>query len=296
MEEQVFTFSQPPHTLFSGKKKGISCTLYTSGKLMVQGKEMAEFIEFYLEPHILQSVAFTYRDTSVDPTERIGVDESGKGDFFGPLCIAGVYAAGDGVANLVKMGVKDSKKLNDAAVLKLAKEITRSYVHSIVRISPKRYNELYQQFRNLNSLLAWGHATVIENLATKTKSPKAVVDQFAAKYVVESALKRKHIEIELCQQHRAESDPVVAAASILARAAFLEGLAALGSQYGVSLPKGASKETVEAAKAIYASQGVSVFDDICKLHFKTFQTIVGADSGNNLRRSWGSLQDDQEMP
>src|SRR5690606_29375569 len=126
------------------------------------------------------------------------------------------------------------------------------------------YNELYMQFRNLNSLLAWGHATVIENLAAKTQSPRAIIDQFAAKHVVENALKRKKIQIELAQQHRAESDVVVAAASILARSAFLEGLNNLGEPLGVKLPKGASKMTIEIAKEIVQKHGLAALEDICK--------------------------------
>lgn len=300
LETEGFTLSQPPHTLFSGKKKGVSCTLFSSGKLMVQGKEMAAFIEFYLEPEILGNFHFTHRHALVDRAERIGVDESGKGDFFGPLCIAGVYASGDAVLELTKMGIKDSKALSDAMALKLAKEISKNFVHSIVRINPKRYNELYEQFRNLNSLLGWGHATIIENLVAKTNCPKAIIDQFAGKHVVETALKRKQINIELTQQHRAESDPVVAAASILARAAFLEGLSKLGEQFGVELPKGASKRTIEIAKAIANKHGIEALKDLCKLHFKTYQTVIGCDdrAGREFKQhnSQDELNDDQELP
>ncbi len=89
--EQGFEITRPPYTLFSALK-GVSCTLYASGKLTVQGKAMDEFIAFYLEPHILQSLAYSYPQTQVNLKAHIGIDESGKGDFFGPLCIAGVQA------------------------------------------------------------------------------------------------------------------------------------------------------------------------------------------------------------
>src|SRR5207249_4523347 len=108
LTEQGFEFSSPPYTHFSAKKMGISCTLYTSLKLTVQGKEMRPFIEFYLEPEILKKFDFTYQGSAVehDKTGRIGVDEAGKGDFFGPLCVAAVFATGDMVQKLAQIGVK----------------------------------------------------------------------------------------------------------------------------------------------------------------------------------------------
>lgn len=156
---QGFEFSTPPYTIFSAKKKGISCTLYQSGKLTVQGKEMGHFLEFYLEPEILGSFAYTYKEESadsVDATPHIGVDESGKGDFFGPLCIAAVYADNEGIKRLLKLGVKDSKVLSEKTILKIAREIREQFLCHIVRINPLKYNELYTKFGNLNHLLAWG--------------------------------------------------------------------------------------------------------------------------------------------
>ena len=134
---QGFEIFQPPYTLFQGKKKGVTCTLYTSGKLMVQGKEMTAFIQFYLEPEILNSFTYGYQNLDLDLSGRIGVDESGKGDFFGPLCIGGVYAEGNGVQKLAEIGVKDSKKLSDASVLKIAQKIKKDYLYHIVRIGPE---------------------------------------------------------------------------------------------------------------------------------------------------------------
>src|SRR5262249_1666994 len=156
--------SQPAHTLFQGKKKGVSCTLYTSGKLTVQGKEMQAFIEFYLEPEILKTFTFGYEELEWDLTPRIGIDESGKGDFFGPMCIAVVYGANEQVKRLGELGVKDSKKLSDTTIVKLAQKIRAEFTYHIVRIGPEKYNELYEKFGNLNLLLGWGHATVIEEL------------------------------------------------------------------------------------------------------------------------------------
>src|SRR5262249_23921255 len=157
----------------------VSCTLYESGKLMVQGKEMTPFIEFYLEPEILKTFKHGYEAFNIDDTARIGIDESGKGDFFGPLCVAGIFAEGAHFAELHKMGLKDSKLIADGAILKIGKKIRESTVHQIVKINPLKYNELYGPFRNLNRMLAWGHATTIENLVQRSGCTNVLIDQFA---------------------------------------------------------------------------------------------------------------------
>lgn len=274
LEHNGFVLTTPPHTLFQGKKNGVSCTLYTSGKLVVQGKEMKEFIEFYLEPEILGSFQFGYATSDQDMSPHIGVDESGKGDFFGPLCIAGVFADKTSIPELEKLGVKDSKRLKDPQILKIAEKIRKKYPFHLVRIGPKRYNELYEKFGNLNLLLGWGHATVIENMLDKTSCNQVVIDQFAAEFVVEKALKRKNKEAQLIQRTQGERDLVVAAASILARAAFVEGLSELEKEVGLLLPKGASAMTIEAGKKLVRKFGPEVLEKVGKVHFKTYQVIL----------------------
>ncbi len=266
---QGFEFSVPPFSLFSATKKGVSCTLYSSGKLTVQGKDKEEFISFYLEPEILKTFSFAYPEVNVNLTPRIGIDESGKGDFFGPLCIAGVQADGAKIKELLAMGVKDSKRMTDKSVLALSKKIKVVCPHSIVRIFPLKYNELYDSFKNLNMLLAWGHAMAIQELVEKTQCTDVIVDQFASEDLVETALRRKQIKVKLTQRHRAEEDPVVAAASILARAAFLEGLESLGKEVNKELPKGVSPLVIATGKALVAKEGKEVLKKVAKLHFKT---------------------------
>jgi ribonuclease HIII len=279
LKEQDFEITTPPYTLFSAKKKGVSCTLYKSGKLTVQGKGMQEFVEFYVEPQVLGTFHFRYQDqmldTLVDPSPRIGIDESGKGDFFGPLCIAGVFAEGDSILELKKLGVKDSKNISDPLIIKIGNKIKASYRHHIVKINPAKYNELYSQFGNLNTMLAWGHATAIEQLVEETKCKNVIIDQFADERVVIKALKRKNLEVLLTQKHRAEEDVVVAAASILARQTFLEGLEKLGQEMGVILPKGASAATIKMGKQIFSKLGREGLAKIGKLHFKTLGSIIG---------------------
>jgi ribonuclease HIII len=275
LTDQEFEISKPPHTHYSGKKKGISCTLYQSGKLVVQGKESASFIEFYLEPEILQTFGYQYPKSSIDTTPRIGIDESGKGDFFGPLCIAGVYVKTEQFEALQKMGVKDSKTLSDAVIRKLAKEIKSLCLTHLVRINPPKYNQIYLEFKNLNRLLAWGHATAIEHLVTESRCSRVIIGQFADEWVVEQALSRKKLKVDLTQRHRGEEDLPVAAASIIARAAFLEGLGRLSLDIGFELPKGSSQAVSTAAAKVLRQWGEEKLRSICKQHFKTLDAILG---------------------
>lgn len=273
--DQGFEFSTPPYSLFAAKKKGISLTLYTSLKLTVQGKEMASFIEYFLEPEILGAFPFSHPVASkdLDLTARIGVDEAGKGDFFGPLCIASVFAQGSDIEKMANLGVKDSKNLSDTQIAKLAAEIQKSFAHEIVRIGPAKYNEMYQNFGNLNSLLAWGHATAIEKLHIRTNCKTVVIDKFAHETVVIRATQRKKLDIDLTQKVRAEEDLVVAAASILARHAFVDGIKKLSEACGFELPKGASDKVIAAGKKLVEKFGEEALAKYAKIHFKTTEVI-----------------------
>ena len=271
--DQEFTLTKPAYTFLTEKKKGISCTLYTSGKLLIQGKEMDGFIRFYIEPQILQ--AFTYSNPEpTDTSERIGVDEAGKGDFFGPLCIAAVYADKEKIQALLALGIRDSKTLSDPAVIALSSKIKAICPHALVILKPKTYNQLYARFQNLNRLLAWGHATAIAELVQKTHCKQVIIDQFAHERVILDAIKQKKLDLELTQRHRAESDLVVAASSILARDAFLQGLYNLRLFYKIQLPKGASQEVIRIGKAFCVKYSSSLLEEVAKLHFKTLQEIL----------------------
>lgn len=274
LPQQGFEITKPPYTVFSAKKKGVSCTLYESGNLVVQGKEKQEFIEFYLEPEILKSFQFSHAEALLDLTPHIGLDEAGKGDFFGPLCIGSVFAGGEEIQKLHQMGVKDSKRFSDESILKLARKIRAAYPYIVIRLFPQKYNELYGRFKNLNRLLGWAHAAALGDLSSKTGCKKAILDQFAEKHVVESALKQKRIEVDLEQRVRGEEDLVVAAASILARAGFLEGLEKLSEEYGMILPKGAGPAVIDAGVKLVEKFGVEILDKVAKTHFKTKAEVL----------------------
>lgn len=205
---------------------------------------------------------------------HIGTDESGKGDYFGPLCVAGVFLPDDQHAVLAELGVKDSKRLTDKRALNLASLIKKNYKHSIVAIGPARYNELYAKLRNLNRLLAWAHARVIENMLAEVDCRLAITDQFGDKQFVNSALMKRGKEIELIQRTKAESDMAVAAASILARAEFLQRLSSLSNEIAFDLPKGSSPPAEKAGRELVRKYGPAVLDRAAKKHFKLTDRIL----------------------
>lgn len=214
----------------------------------------------------------------VDPatlagTPRIGTDEVGKGDYFGDLVVAGVYLGEGGDALAAELGVKDSKKLSDKKVCELAKDLALAFPHETVRISPAKYNDLYEKMGNLNQLLGWAHARVIENLLPRTGAGLVVSDQFGNVSVLESALMRAGRQVRLVQITQGERDLAVAAASILARATFLQRLAALSREVGVNLPKGAS-HVLPTGRQLYAEGGLPLLRTVAKLHFRTTAEVT----------------------
>jgi ribonuclease HIII len=269
-----------PYARFAFESPKANVVFYESGKLVVQGKGTAEFVEFLLEPEILKQAKVGY-ETVLNPElllPRIGVDESGKGDFFGPLCIAGVYVNETVIKSWADLGVRDSKNISsDKKISDLAEKIrkTPGCVVNVVAIGNEAYNRLYSKMKSVNAMLAWGHARVIENLMgmryqMNPLPVKAISDQFAAsKSVIEKALMTAGREIELVQRHKAEEDIAVAAASILARDEFVKGLAKLEHQFAIKLPKGASAVVDAAAKQLVDDRGAESLGSVSKLHFRT---------------------------
>ncbi|MFQ3670820.1 MAG: ribonuclease HIII [Verrucomicrobiia bacterium] len=276
LDHEGFQFAPLAHGHFSASKAQCKVAYYLSGKLVVQGKGAREWIEFTLEPHILGQARLGYEHL-LNPemfSPHFGIDESGKGDFFGPLVIAGAYVDPDLCHQLAALGVKDSKAISsDARALQLATDIKRLLANKfeILPIGPTRYNELYAKFGNLNRMLAWAHAKVIELLARKIPScPRALSDQFANPSLIERELKKKGLGLILEQRTKAESDLAVAAASILARAEFLQRLQRLGTDIGIPLPKGASAAVKATGTQIASRGGADLLQSVAKAHFKTF--------------------------
>jgi len=215
------------------------------------------------------------QQSNLFPAEKghIGTDESGKGDYFGPLVVAGFFLLDKQQPALEEIGIKDSKRLSDNRVREMADLLKKGYKHSLVVIGPEKYNELYGRLRNLNKLLAWAHARAIENILEEVHCSAAVTDQFGDKLYVMNALMKKGRDIELIQRPKAEEDMAVAAASILARAEFLKRLYFLSQEMGIDIPKGSSPAAEEAGVKLVQKYGAQSLEKVAKTHFKLTKRI-----------------------
>ena len=204
----------------------------------------------------------------------IGVDESGKGDFFGPLVVAAFLASEADENALRTLGVRDSKTIAPKKCIRIANEIKRDFAHALVVIGPEKYNQLYDQIRNLNKLLAWGHARAIENVLEKDDADLAISDKFGKTELVENALMEKGRGVRLHQMVRGESVIQVAAASILARAEFITQIDRLSEEFQITVPRGASRQVDDIGRHLVATHGPEVLDRIAKKHFKNYHRVV----------------------
>ncbi len=282
LEEKGFVLEEKPYCIYAATNKvaKVNVSVYEKGpKILVQGKGTEHFVQFTLEPEVLGVAELGYEQVHhpemFEP--HIGVDESGKGDFFGPLVVAGAYVNENMARRLREIGVMDSKRIgSDSRIGALAKQMREAgVIHEVIVLGPQRYNELYEKFGNLNKLLAWGHAKVIENLLARVPDcPRALSDQFANPKVLERALLSRGKTIKLEQRTKAESDPAVAAASIFAREGFVQWLDAAGERHGVPLPKGVSQSVKQNAAELVARHGQSILEKVAKMHFRTSREIT----------------------
>ena len=285
LREKACDLQPKPHAHYFTRVEKVSVTHYRSGKLVVQGRGTGDFVRFVLEPHVLGEARLDYREVH-DPGHllpRLGVDESGKGDFFGPLCIAGVYVNEAIVRLLEREGIQDSKRIgSDTRIARLARTIRSApgVLCETVVLTNRKYNSLQAKMRNLDRVLAWGHARVIENLLERSDAmdPPAslvIIDQFARrKSTVGDALMPRGKRLRLVQHHKGEADMAVAAASILARHQFVGSLARMEKEFGLPFPKGASSAVDEAGREFVRRHGTGSLERVCKLHFKNRERIT----------------------
>ncbi len=274
---------QVPHTQVAAAAENCRINLYNSGKCLVQGKGAEEWITFTLEPEVTGEARLGY-EAVLDPESiqpHMGIDESGKGDLFGPLVIASVYTDEKTVEILREIGAKDSKRISsDRVALQLASDIRKKLdgKFAIVTLGMEAYNRMYASMKNVNRILAWGHARAIENLLEKVPDcPRALSDKFGPTHRIESALMKNGKKIKMDQRTKAESDPAVAAASILARAAFLNALRNMEKTFGIeTVPKGCSSKVKQIATELVADQGPGILLKTCKCHFRTTDQVLAA--------------------
>jgi ribonuclease HIII len=275
-----FEFKEKEHVLYSAKKGKLNVTVYRKGpKVLVQGKETEDFVKFVLEPEVVGEARLGYEEhwqaEMFEP--HFGIDESGKGDYFGPLIVAGVYTNSEITRALMNAGIMDSKRIGSGnRVRELAGKI-RAEVGSrykVIRWAPSRYNLLYKEYNNVNLMLARGHATVIKDLSVRVPScGRALSDQFTKAPLIARELKNRSVRLNLEERTKAENDIAVAAASILARESFLDWMDKVSRKIGLELPFGAGSAVKEVARKFIQKFGKEKLGEVVKLHFKTTDEI-----------------------
>src|SRR5574344_301955 len=250
---------------------------YNSSKFVIQGKNidllLKKLAEKFSEFSAPTAQSLDGLEEEIQKSEHIGTDESGKGDFFGPLVIAGVKVTEKNRQMFIDAGIRDSKTLKDKDMLKMAAQIKNNSDFSVIAISNEKYNELYKKFKNLNRLLAWGHAKVIENILQKSPCEIALSDKFADESLIQNALQKNGKKIKLYQRTKAESDIAVAAASVLARATFVLKMQEMDSKYGLNFPKGANSIVKKTASDFIKHYGKERLIEVVRTHFKKFKWV-----------------------
>lgn len=269
-----FKLESRPHAWLFAARPGVNLTAYRSGKLVVQGAQAVE-LAGVLTGHGLAEALPDERPALGGFAPHAGSDESGKGDYFGPLCVAAVHVPDAATANLlVEKGVRDSKRIGNAAIGPLAALVRLRCPHATVVLAPPRYNDVYEASPGLNGLLAWAHATALEKLLGQVGPVPVVVDQFARPEVLQAKLKELGRATSVHQRTGGEADVAVAAASVLARADLLAGIAALEAKHGLKLPLGAGPPVTRAARDIAARGGRPLLREVAKLHFRTTEAAL----------------------
>ena len=267
---------------FAYRGRDCNVTAYESGKVVVAGKGTEDFVLHTLEAEVTQVAKLGY-DAVLHPDwfeSHAGLDESGKGDFFGPIIAATVIADAPAIEDWIKAGVKDSKKIVDTQIVKLEKIIrgTPGVAVTTCFSGMPRYNELMgRPHANVNRLLAWQHATALEQALARKPVPWGLLDQFSKQPLTQRELAKKGVKaFDLRMRTHAEEDPVVAAASVIARAEYLRQMHALSERFGAKLQKGASALVKDQAAEIIRKFGVRALGDFAKLHFRTAYEVVSA--------------------
>ncbi|MDR1255155.1 MAG: ribonuclease HIII [Puniceicoccales bacterium] len=276
-DHHAWEFYSVVYARFAFRGDGVNVVAYQSGKVVIQGKKTESFVTYVLESEITQNPQLGLERVHHPEwfVPHAGMDESGKGDFFGPLVTACVIGDGSMVNAWIQSGLRESKKLgSDLAVFKMEQLIRRTHgvVIEIAFAGMEKYNALYKKFGNLNELLAWFHAKSLDNALKKRWVPEGLLDQFAKGKLVQKYLESTPFNLK--QRVRAEEDPVVAAASVVARAEYLRQLKKLSDEAGMLLPKGAGTRVQEVAHILVKNLGQERLGRFAKLHFKTTEKVV----------------------
>ena len=280
LERAGFQLSDYDHSFWRATHGKHILTLYRSGKSVIQGKNIEELSNFLTKKGFALPEPHPKSPMNQSSPRHIGTDESGKGDYFGPLVVAGALVTPATRKQLLSIGVKDSKRLSDRNIKRLAPDIKALCPHSIIVWTPAKYNKTYEtmhHYGKLHRILAYGHAQAIENILKHHPCRHAISDRFGPESFIKRALTVRGIDIALEQRPHAEDDIAVAAASILARDVYITSLESLSLEYLIDLPRGASYKVIEIGREFVLRHGPEKLREVAKLHFATTHYILNPD-------------------
>ena len=275
-EEQLFaTFNEflstpPQYAKWQLKLENCVITCYTSGKTVFQGKDANIYAAAFMDE---SEVLTTTSSTSQYP--QAGSDEVGTGDYFGPVCVCASYVTKDDVDFLVKLGVRDSKKLTDADMLKIGPLLMERIPHSLLIVTPQKYNQVHEE-NNLNAIKAKLHNQAYINLAKKIELPSfKIIDQFTPESSYYRYLKNEpqiirgiHFETKAEDKYLS-----VAVGSIISRYGFLKTWEEMEQKYDIIFPKGSGDKVDILAQEFVNRYGFERLGEVAKLHFKNTEKI-----------------------
>ena len=275
-EEQLFkTFSEfqttpPQYAKWQLKPENCVITCYTSGKTVFQGKDANVYAAAFME--VQDEIPNT---TTTNQYPQAGSDEVGTGDYFGPVCVCASYVTKDDVDFLVKLGVRDSKQMSDADMLKIGPLLMERIPHSLLIVPPQKYNQVHES-NNLNAIKAKLHNQAYINLAKKIELPSfKIIDQFTPETSYYRYLKNEpqiirgiHFETKAEDKYLS-----VAVGSIISRYGFLKTWEEMEQKYNMTLPKGSGDKVDIVAQEFVERYGLERLGEIAKLHFKNTEKI-----------------------
>ena len=275
-EEQLFkTFSEfqttpPQYAKWQLKPENCVITCYTSGKTVFQGKDANVYAAAFMQG---QDEIPNTATTNQYP--QAGSDEVGTGDYFGPVCVCASYVTQDNVDFLIKLGVRDSKQMSDADMLKIGPLLMERIPHSLLIVPPQKYNQVHES-NNLNAIKAKLHNQAYINLAKKIELPSfKIIDQFTPETSYYRYLKNEpQIICGIHFETKAEDKYLsVAVGSIISRYGFLKTWEEMEKKYNMTLPKGSGDQVDIVAQAFVERYGLERLGEIAKLHFKNTEKI-----------------------
>lgn len=283
----------PDYAIFQADEADTVVTLYTSNKVVFQGRSadidaaMWKEMEQHLNPNKkieLSNSEDKKKKDKLDKQEKfdpkvyysnsIGSDEVGTGDYFGPIVVAATYVAKENIPFLEELGVKDSKKLTDDKILEIVPKIIKKIPYECFIVNNKEYNEKYTSDMNMNKIKAILHNKVLLKMSSKYQADYIVVDQFAQPYVYYHYLKDTNYLKGITFMTKAEDKCLsVACASLISRYIFLKEFDKLGDSIDMFLLKGASNKVDEQGIKIVNQYGFDKLKEIAKLNFKNTERI-----------------------